>query len=248
MRHKNIFFIITLLGFFLFSIPFITSSIYAKDKDENTSAASAKASKEDPKVKTKYSVKPDEDDSDMEVGFSSDEATLLGYGGILLGVTTFHGNTPTILDVRGGFIINQKYVVGIDFASTSTKPFKDDDDNYKKDLELEYSQLGLLLEYIPESRKLSHLVYSLILGSANAEYSGFLIATPASYEDYRKTRSSIFVLQPEVQFEYNLTKYTRVSIGAGLRVLSGGSDSKISNSDLMGINIMLGLKFGNFLI
>jgi hypothetical protein len=206
------------------------------------------------KSKSKFSMKPDANDEDNEMIFNSDEGVFLGYGAVTSGGTSIAGDVSPTFGLRGAWVINEKYAIGIDFYGTtdSVKPHSSSDDQIKKSARLRFSQVGLMGEYYQNSNRYLHPVYTLIIGSAKADYTN-IDESSLTQEEKNSTykgflsAKNMTVIEPQAALEVNVTKYIRMSGGIGFRLLMGGnSDFDQSNSKLMGVNAIVALKFGNF--
>jgi hypothetical protein len=112
---------------------------------------------------------------------------------------------------RGGWIINHTFVLGgggyglandIRFSGSLTG----------RDIEFGYG--GLELEYINSSHKLLHFTIYLLVGGGGL--SGNIVQ-----------EESVFVLEPALNGELNVTKYFRVHAGARFQRLLWASDVQV---------------------
>jgi hypothetical protein len=56
----------------------------------------------------------------------------------------------------------------------------------------------------------------------------------------------LFVLEPAVNAELNVTSWFHLNAGASYRLVSGVSQEKLENSDFSGMTATLTFKFGKF--
>jgi hypothetical protein len=100
-----------------------------------------------------------------------------------------------------------------------------------RDIELGYG--GLELEYINSSDKLIHFTVYLLIGGGGL--SGLAL-----------NEESVFVLEPAINGELNVTDYFRFHAGAGFRWVSGVDSPGVESSDLSSFYAQITLKFGTF--
>jgi hypothetical protein len=131
---------------------------------------------------------------------------------------------------RGGWIINHTFVLGgggyglandIRFSSALTG----------RDIEFGYG--GLELEYINSSSKLVHFTVYLLVGGGGL--SGNVVQ-----------EESVFVLEPALNGELNVTSYFRLHAGGGYRWVSGVDNPGFTDSDFSAFYGQVTLKFGTF--
>lgn len=131
---------------------------------------------------------------------------------------------------RGGWIINHTIVLGgggYGLANDiNLSGFPDG-----RDVEFGYG--GLELEYINSSDKLIHFTVYVLVGGGGL--SGNLI------ED-----ESVFVAEPAVNGELNITRYFRFNVGAGYRWVTGVDSPGFSDSDFSAFYGQVTAKFGSF--
>ncbi len=205
------------------------------------------------KVKSSYSLEPEADERDTEVGLDLDEGIFLGYGAISAFSTKMMGGYVGGIGVRGAWVINEKLGLGLDFAINTTplSPYDEKSDPVLKHAKLDYMHWGIDFEYFPDSHKIFHPVYSLIVGRAFAQLheNDFDYYSDPEYEANRKYFGGLamYFVQPEAAIEFNATKYTRISAGLGLRlVVAGKGKTNLNESEFTQLVAQLIFKFGNF--
>jgi hypothetical protein len=164
------------------------------------------------------------------------EETLISPGGIESGgfgapvvmVSQVVDNFAVFVGGRGGWIINHTFVLGAGGYGLAN-----DVDSSISGRGLEFGYGGLELEYINSSNKLIHFTVYALIGA------GGLGGTAVAEE-------SVFVLQPALNGELNITRYFRVNMGAGYRWVAGVDQVGLSDSDLSAFYGQIALKFGSF--
>jgi hypothetical protein len=129
---------------------------------------------------------------------------------------------------RGGWIINHTFVLGGGGYGLANDVDLDGDG--VRDIEFGYG--GLELEYINSSDNLLHFTIYMLIGGGG-------ISTNIG-ED------GVFVLEPTLNGELNVTTYFRINAGVGYRWVSGVDTPGLSSSNMSSLMGMVALKFGAF--
>jgi len=165
---------------------------------------------------------------------AQEESTLVsgefhsgGFGAPVVKFSSAMDKFAVFAGARGGWIINHTFVLGgggyglandIKLAGTVSR--------------IEFGYGGLELEYINSSDNLIHFtVYTLIGGGG--------ISTDIGDD-------GVFVLEPIVNAELNITTYFRINGGVGYRWVGGVDTPSLSSSDMSAVVGQLSLKFGAF--
>jgi hypothetical protein len=152
-----------------------------------------------------------------------------GFGAPVVKFSQIDGEFALFVGGRGGWIINHTFVLGGGGYGLANDI--DTNDDGVRDLELGYG--GLELEYINSSNNLIHFTAYLLVGG------GGLSGTAAIEE-------AVFVLEPALNGELNVTDYFRLQAGAGYRWVSGVNSPGVDGSDLSAFYAQVTLKFGTF--
>ncbi len=178
---------------------------------------------------------------------AAQEETLLGpgaithggYGGPLLKFTEINGETGILVGGRGGWIINETFVLGGGGYGLVNKI---EGNMYvggeKPNIEFGYG--GVIFEYINNSRKLIHFSVSTLVGGG-----GHSLRDDNFFNDDDDS-DVFFVAEPEVTVMLNVTRFFRIGLNAGYRFISGADDYNMENSDLSGFAGGITFKFGSF--
>ena len=177
--------------------------------------------------------------------FGSKGRTRIGaYGAPAVRFTSIDNKLGVITGGYGGVLLNNKIMLGAGGYSLVNKiaaprPNVPDDD---LDLGLWYT--GFVGEYIFKSSKLIHWSAGTLIGGGGVyrdEKNRWRDHDDRSY-DY----SSFFVTEPFVQAELNITSFLRLAVGGTYRLILGSGTPGISDSNLSGPSVMVGLKAGKF--
>jgi hypothetical protein len=152
-----------------------------------------------------------------------------GFGAPVVKFSQIDGEFALFVGGRGGWIINHTFVLG--GGGYGLVNDIDTNDDGVRDLELGYG--GFELEYINSSDKLIHFTAYLLIGGGGL--SGLAVIS-----------ESVFVLEPAINGELNVTDYFRLHAGAGYRWVSGVDSPGVESSDLSSFYAQITLKFGTF--
>jgi hypothetical protein len=163
-----------------------------------------------------------------------------GFGGPVARVSRFNGQTGVILGGHGGWILDHRFVIGggaYGLVGTAiTVPYVPPAGGTAY---LTFGYGGLELQYFVRPLRLTHLAFSLLIGVGGAEYrqGGGGQLTPSS---------TLFVAEPGAGIQLNLTRGIRLSATGSYRMVSGVRLSGLSNRDVSGPAVALGVEFGRF--
>ena len=118
--------------------------------------------------------------------------------------------------------------------------------NFISDVKIEFGYGGLVLEYIGKPDNLIHYSISAMIGAGEVSYSlfNYEMFYSGNYED--KQSSTVFVFEPEVNVELNVTTFFRLNAGISYRLVTGTDLAGLKNNDLSGPAVNLIFKFGAF--
>jgi hypothetical protein len=177
-----------------------------------------------------------------------------GFGALVMKATPIKGDLGFMMGGYGGWLINHQFMIGGGgYGLVSNHRASTVAENlYSPAGERLYVQFGyggLMLEYICRPTKLVHLNFQALLGAGGVGYR------TDWYDDnyfeghhgtYGRTEA-VFVAEPAVNVELNITDWFRIHAGAGYRFVTGLDELiGLENSDLSGVSGNLALKFGAF--
>jgi hypothetical protein len=177
-----------------------------------------------------------------------------GYGALVLKGSPVGGNMEMLVGAYGGWLINHQLMLGAGGygLTTEARASQEAQDAYGiagAPLYLAFDYGGFVTEYTCSPTKLVHATAQLLIGGGAVTYResysnhGF-----DDYNDYHYgPTETVFVLEPSIAIEANITTWFRVSAGGGYRYVSGVETLRgIGNGDLSGFSGNLALKFGAF--
>jgi DNA-binding beta-propeller fold protein YncE len=178
-----------------------------------------------------------------EETFFGGEVEHGGFGGPVFKLTQMNGEMAYSAGGRGGWIINHAVSIGGGgFGMTGNH--KVGVNEAGEDLYLHAGYGGLIVEYISNSNDRIHTAYSVLIGAGGANVSTDRFGDAQNVDE--QNSDAFFVIEPEVHMDFNMTRWFRIGVGAGYRLVSGLDMDLVSNSDLSGPSVMLTLKFGKF--
>jgi len=189
----------------------------------------------------------------LALNVSAQEETLVtsdiesgGFGGLVLKYTSIYNQGTLLVGGRGGWIINHSFVIGAGGYGTVTEidapsgifPMQDP-------LDLYFGYGGIELEYIFNPLALGHFSVYLLIGGGSTFFASGL----GHYdEDHNRIGGEdlIFVLEPAVNGELNITNWFHISAGVSYRIITDVEQPQLENSDFSGVSGNLTFKFGSF--
>ncbi len=152
-------------------------------------------------------------------------------------ITELHDNVEGFMGGYAGLIINRNFVIGVGGFGL----VNDFEDGAPRDRLLDFGYGGLLLGYISRSHKLVHLsVHSLIGGGGVCYRIWYDDWFDDSYED------AVFVLEPGLDLELNVTRHFRIGLGGSYRLVYGVDFADLSSHDISGPSASLTFTLGRF--
>lgn len=153
-----------------------------------------------------------------------------GFGGPVVKFSEVVDKFAVFAGGRGGWIINHAFVIGGGGYGLAND-IRLGDSQIGRDIEFGYG--GVELEYINSSDDLVHFSVYLLIGAGGI--SGTVV------ED-----ESVFVLEPALNGELNITKFFRLNGGVGYRWVSGVDNPGYDDNDFTALYGQVTAKFGSF--
>jgi hypothetical protein len=168
----------------------------------------------------------------------SDETEI---GGFIAPVTRFmevRDEFGLLVGGRIGAVINHTWCIGLGGYGVGVDPTPEDLEGLE-DLTMAYG--GLFLEYVLKPHSVVHICVPILVGGGQIQFEGDYV-DPESGDD----SEAIFVVEPEVNLEFNITRNLRLNLGAGYRHVSRTDLVDFSDEDLSGVNGAITFKIGSF--
>lgn len=170
-----------------------------------------------------------------------------GFGGPVIRFSRIHDQSAILIGGRGGWILNHSLVLGgggygviseIDAPEGALGP-------EEGPLDIEFGYGGFEIEYIVDSDSRAHYtVYTLIgIGATN-----YVKDSGSVWESNEQSGESdfLFVLEPAVTGELNVTTWFRFNLGVSYRLVNGVDQAMLDDGDFSGPAVSITLKFGKF--
>ena len=154
-----------------------------------------------------------------------------GFGALVFRFGEVADQFVTLRGVRGGWIINHQFVIGAGFYGVSNGICLDDDRDCRF-RELEFGYGGFEFEYIGLWNRVAHYTLQLLIG-------GGWVGDGGEWKE-------AFVAEPVANLELNVTKWWRINVGAGYRIVAGLDAGSLESSDLSSVFGNVEFKFGSF--
>jgi hypothetical protein len=164
-----------------------------------------------------------------------------GYGAPVVSYTRFGGSDSVMVGGRGGWILNHQLVIGgggFGLANPARERMGASLD--QADYRHTFGYGGLWLEYLIAPMSVVHASVGTLVGAGGISYQQFR----PHMEDVEST--SVFVLDPVVAVEVNVTTFLRVALQGGYRVVRGVDLATMDNGDASGFTLGTAVKFGGF--
>lgn len=176
-----------------------------------------------------------------------------GFGGPVLKVSQIAGETGLLVGGYGGWLIGHRLMIGGGGYGlvTNIRAEAAAEDAYSpsgEKLYLEFGYGGVMLEYIIAPSKLLHFNVQTLIGAGSAGYREDWYDDSWDWHgNYRDRHEIVFVLEPAVHAELNLTTWFRVAGGVSYRYVNGIDELiALENSDFGGLSGNIAFKFGAF--
>jgi hypothetical protein len=193
---------------------------------------------------TAVAVRAQEEETLLGGGFESG-----GYGAPVVKFTSVKGEFAVMVGGYGGWLINHAFMLGGGGYGLVTRHDLEPAAGtvgLPEDHRIEFGYGGGILEFIFSPMAVVHATVSLLIGGGTVSVRGYDVLFTDWLYGYESTRDGVFVLEPSVNAEVNITSFFRVNAGASYRFVNGVSMYGLKNADLSGASVNLALKFGKF--
>lgn len=175
------------------------------------------------------------------------EISRASFLGPELKLTKIINSWELVGGLKYGYIINHKYVFGIEaygtisqdlFRDTGSIPGTSDIDN-----KMFYG--GFYFDYILHLAGPVDISFPTLLGAGGS----FLFEEfeDSSYPDVEILEIGRYlVIEPKINFELNISRVFRLGIGGGYRIALASNVKRLSNQELSGLLFNVNLKYGGF--
>lgn len=178
-----------------------------------------------------------------------------GFGGVVTKMTPIHGEMGLMVGGYGGWLINHQLMIGGGGygLATDVRASADAELAYAPNgepLYVDFGYGGLMIEYIIAPHRLVHINVQALIGAGGVSYREDWRNDVFGDDDghyHHGPSEALFVAEPSVNVELNITEWMRLSAGAGYRYVTGVDGLRgLENKDLSGASGQIALKFGSF--
>ena len=187
-------------------------------------------------------------DTKMNTLFDSHLKSSGGYGALTNKFSRIRGEFANLSGIYGGWFINHRLMIGLGGEATTNNLRVPDQYSAKpgEAMTYQYSQFGLMTEYVVASNKSVHVVLQALAGtgfSLQYQRNGW-----RDYPDFNYTADEnwFVVAEPGIQLEMNLFKWMRFSPGVSYRASFGSNGAGLGDKEISGFSYGATLKFGRF--
>jgi hypothetical protein len=169
-----------------------------------------------------------------------------GFGGPVVKFTSISDQSAVMIGGRGGWIIHHRLVIGGGgYAVVNEIDAPEGVLPLEAPLDIEFGYGGFELEYIFHPKSLLHYSFYLLLGGGDNHY----VKDVGPVSESKQTAGEsdfVFILEPALNAELNITKWFRLNAGVSYRLVTGVEQESLLESDFSGISGAVTLKFGKF--
>lgn len=163
-----------------------------------------------------------------------------GFGAPVVKFTEIDGKFGVLVGGRGGWIINDSFVLGAGGYGLANRNNFEDFMNTLGDrgrLSLAYG--GVEFEYVYRPREVVHFSAAVLIGA------GGLVWDPQDPPDDRED-DGFFIAEPALNLLFNVTKSFRAGLGVSYRFVQDVELFDLRDRDISGLAGVVTLKFGRF--
>ncbi len=159
-------------------------------------------------------VAQDKEEDEMQTIFDFEKPhTISGFGGPAMTFSSFDNEFAYMMGGQGAAIINRKlYFGGFGMGLTSNHLFDETDDESK----ISFGYGGIMLGYVFSPKKPIHPSAGVRFGGGNINMDDF-------NQGYTYNED-VYVIEPHVGVEFNITRFFKFDIGATYRAVFGAND------------------------
>lgn len=174
-----------------------------------------------------------QEEDEFQTLFGGEPLQITGFGGPFMNFSILDGNFAHLMGGGGGVLINDFFFGGYGLGLTNSIPYQETGN------ELGFAHGGFWLGYNFMSNRIIHPVLHLQLG-----WGEISEREPAG----EKVRSgdNIFVVNPTLELEMNVTNYFKIAAGGNYRLVTFIDEEGYSDKDFMNPGVFLSFKFGWF--
>ncbi len=201
------------------------------------------------------------DQTELKTLFGGDEFRSSGYGGPQVKFSSINGDIGVLVGGRGAWTVNRTLSLGLAGYGLVTQHDANYVDTAGKSIDgvINMGYGGLYLEYIYKPVEYIHLATNVLVGAGGVNFADQMWHSDAgddefdTHNDSNKPWKAIFVVEPTLAVEFNVTTFFRVSVEGSYRFVSSIRENDLykANQSLKDINLNgfsggITLEFGCF--
>jgi hypothetical protein len=160
------------------------------------------------------------------------------YGGPEAKITAIEGSAAVLAGIQGGYMFGDTLVLGASgYMSVTDSPATDAAALLGRPAHIAVAYGGLRVGGVLGARQRLRLTYGLLAG-------GGVVGLSVSGEPRRS--ASVPLVEPDVQVEFDLTRFMRIAAGFSYRLVAESAFADAGDVDLSGPAGSVALRFGNF--
>lgn len=171
-----------------------------------------------------------------------------GFGGPVVKYARVNDQDAVMVGGRGGWIINHSLALGGGGYGVANDIDAPDEVLSPRGIpaDIEFGYGGFIMEYIAGSDRLVHFNLNALIGAGGISFREEDDDDGADDNNNWEDGDTVFVLEPSVNAELNVTAWLRVNLGVSYLMVSGVDKDFLEDSDFSGTTASLTFKFGTF--
>ncbi len=166
-----------------------------------------------------------------------------GFGGPVVKFTQVDGEFGVLVGGRGGWIINDSFVLGAGgYGLVNEGSFDNYFDVVGDRWKLLMGYGGLEMEYILRPNEVAHVSLAVLVGAGGVLWDPF----GWDHHNWEDDVDAFFVAEPELNVLFNVTKHFRVGLGGSFRFVGDVELNTLDNGDIAGPAGVVTIKLGGF--
>lgn len=174
-----------------------------------------------------------------------------GFGAVSLGYSEIDKSDAFIGGIRGGFIFDQKFAIGLGgYGFINNLDNRSYNNTIKDDLYMAGGYGGIFIEPILAGNKPVHLSFPMLFGIGGAslteDWENWEWEDDNYYHNRNYDSDVFFVFEPAVELEFNLARFFRLATSVSYRFTTDLDLFETDEDALRGLRFAMVFKFGKF--
>jgi hypothetical protein len=183
-----------------------------------------------------------EEDDETLISFGSQNGL---FGGLVTKIGKINDETACHVGFRAGWIHDRNLILGAAVYALTNDVKALNSNPYDLTLDRMLSTYGgAEIEYVFLPRNAFHWSVQLLIGGGGVFYN--YPNKDVKEDDKRDIVDGFFTLEPQVNFNVNLTHFLHADLGVSYRMVSGLKSVMATNSSMSSFNVIFTVRFGKF--